>query len=124
MRYVPPSQRRNTDWNALAQTEKNTSDNASNAASRLVAYLIAGPVVYGGLGYLIDIWLGTRFGIAVGTLLGLGLSLYIVWLRYGGSQSPVPSAFAPHTAKVNEPVARPNVTASPGLNRTTSEEIS
>lgn len=47
------------------------------------AYLIGGPLVYGGLGLLADRWLDTGFLTPLGLLVGMGLSLYVVWLRYG-----------------------------------------
>lgn len=79
MRYRPPSARQQRDWTALS----GSSRTADGDATSLLAYLIAGPAVYGGIGYLVDQWLGTRFGVGIGILLGMALSLYVVWLRYG-----------------------------------------
>lgn len=55
----------------------------TDAATSVVAYLIAGPVTFGGIGWLLDAWLGTGFFIVIGLLGGMALSLYVVWLRYG-----------------------------------------
>lgn len=49
----------------------------------VTAYLISGPVVYAGLGWLLDKWLGTGFLLPAGLLGGMAMSLYVVWLRYG-----------------------------------------
>ena len=48
-----------------------------------VSYLISGPVVGGLGGWGLDSWLGTGFLLPAGILLGMALSLYLVWFRYG-----------------------------------------
>lgn len=50
----------------------------------VTSYLLAGPLCFGGIGYGLDRWLGTTGVVAVGVLLGMALSLYVIWLRYGG----------------------------------------
>lgn len=57
--------------------------NSQSLATSVTAYLIAGPVVFGGAGRALDQWLGTTFGTVIGLLVGMTLSLYVVWLRYG-----------------------------------------
>jgi F0F1-type ATP synthase assembly protein I len=52
----------------------------------VVSYLITGPVLFGGIGLLLDHWLHTSFVVVVGILLGMATSLYLVWFRYGTSQ--------------------------------------
>jgi F0F1-type ATP synthase assembly protein I len=54
-----------------------------DAAWRTVAYLITGPLLYGGIGYLLDRWLGTSWIVGVGIVGGMALSLYLIWFRYG-----------------------------------------
>lgn len=54
-----------------------------DAATGVLAYLIGGPVTFGGLGWLLDSWWGTGFALPTGILLGMTMSMYIVWLRYG-----------------------------------------
>lgn len=49
----------------------------------ILAYLLSGPLVWGGVGLLLDRWLGTGFFVVLGLLLGIGAALYLVWLRYG-----------------------------------------
>ena len=54
-----------------------------DAAWRSVAYLISGPLVYGGIGDMLDPWLGTTWIVGVGIVGGMVLSLYLIWFRYG-----------------------------------------
>ena len=60
----------------------------TDLANGVIAYLIAGPAGFGVLGWLLDRWLGVTGFVAVGILVGMGLSLYAIWLRYGTSQAP------------------------------------
>lgn len=57
--------------------------NAQSLATSVTAYLISGPVVFGGVGRGLDNWLGTRLFTLIGLLTGMALSLYVIWLRYG-----------------------------------------
>ncbi len=54
-----------------------------DSAWRAIAYLLSGPLIYGGLGYLADQWLGTTWLVGVGIVAGMALSLYLIWFRYG-----------------------------------------
>lgn len=56
---------------------------AGHKAWGAFGYLVAGVGFYGGLGWLLDRYLGTSFLLPVGLLVGLGLSLYLVLKRYG-----------------------------------------
>jgi F0F1-type ATP synthase assembly protein I len=54
------------------------------AAWTVLAYLLTGPLLYGGLGWLADRWLGTDpIFVLLGLLSGMALAVYVVWLRYG-----------------------------------------
>lgn len=121
MRYVPPSERRDTDWAAMAKV--GATNNASDQASRVIAYLLTGPIAYGAIGWLVDQWLGTRIAVGIGALCGFGLSLYLVWLRYGMHEPQNQSA---GTSAVGHGDTRePHVgTVDTGLDRTPSEENS
>jgi len=50
----------------------------------VVAYLLAGMVVWGGIGWLVDSWLGTR-GIAagIGAVVGAAGGIYLIVRRLG-----------------------------------------
>jgi F0F1-type ATP synthase assembly protein I len=50
----------------------------------IVSTLVAGMLVLGGLGFLLDRLIGTGAGLtAIGLVLGAGFGIYIVYLRYG-----------------------------------------
>lgn len=55
----------------------------TSIATDVSAYLIAGPLVFGGIGFLLDRWLELTFFVVVGLLVGMALSLYVIWNRYG-----------------------------------------
>jgi F0F1-type ATP synthase assembly protein I len=63
------------------------------AAWTVLAYLISGPLLYGGLGWLADRWLGTEpVFVLVGVMGGMALALYVVWVRYGSLDRRQPPA--------------------------------
>lgn len=63
------------------------------AAWTVLAYLLTGPLLYGGLGWLADRWLGTEpIFVLVGIVGGMALALYVVWVRYGTHDRRPPSA--------------------------------
>jgi len=75
-----------------AKPSPESSERSASAAARVsseslatsvLAYLISGPVLFGGAGWGLDRWLGTGFFVVIGLLAGMGLSLYVIWLRYG-----------------------------------------
>ena len=49
----------------------------------ILGYLLSGLLVWGGVGLLLDKWLGTGFFLLVGLLVGMATSIYIVYVRYG-----------------------------------------
>jgi ATP synthase protein I len=51
-------------------------------------YLVSGVAAYGGLGWLLDRWLGTTFLVAVGILVGAGLGLYLTISRLNAGAAP------------------------------------
>lgn len=51
--------------------------------TKITGYLLAGPLVYGLVGWGLDHWWGTSFLLPVGIVGGLALSLYLIWFRYG-----------------------------------------
>lgn len=55
---------------------------AEAVALTVLARLIAGPALYGGLGWVLDHWLGTGFLLPIGLIVGEGLALYVVLVRY------------------------------------------
>ena len=56
----------------------------SNPGWSITSYLVSGMVVWGGIGWLVDRWLGTSsVFLPVGLILGLVAALYLVYVRYG-----------------------------------------
>jgi hypothetical protein len=47
-----------------------------------LALVISGPVLFGGIGWLLDHFLHTAFLLPVGIVGGMVLSLYLIWVRY------------------------------------------
>jgi ATP synthase protein I len=56
---------------------------------RAFGYLVSGVLLYGGLGWLADWWLGTSFLVVIGILLGAGLGMWMVFKAFGApSEKP------------------------------------
>ncbi|MCB0922349.1 MAG: AtpZ/AtpI family protein [Actinobacteria bacterium] len=61
---------------------KTTDRETPNVAWTVMNNLIAGILVYGGLGYLIGLWLGNApVGLAIGTVFGLVASTFLISFR-------------------------------------------
>ena len=54
-----------------------------DSAWRAVAYLLTGPLIYGGLGAIADHLAGDAGSSGRGSCGGMALSLYLIWFRYG-----------------------------------------
>jgi F0F1-type ATP synthase assembly protein I len=50
----------------------------------IIGTLVAGVLAWGGIGWLLDRWLGTRFLVAVGVVVGMAGAFYLIIKRYGG----------------------------------------
>lgn len=73
------------------ERDRSTAD----AAWMVTGHLLAGMLFYGGLGWLLSLWLGhTSAFVAGGMIIGIGLSLYLVHFRLSQS-APVGSARRP-----------------------------
>jgi F0F1-type ATP synthase assembly protein I len=49
----------------------------------ILGTLVAGVLAWGGIGWLLDRWLGTGFLVAVGILVGAAGAFYLIIKRYG-----------------------------------------
>jgi ATP synthase protein I len=65
------------------QSDPPPPPNTSADGWRVLSYLIGGIVVYGGIGFGLDRWLGTQFLLPVGIVLGAGLTILLLHFRYG-----------------------------------------
>ena len=59
------------------------SQNEENALWSIVGHLLSGLIIWGGIGWGLDRWLGSTYLVLAGMLLGAGASIYLVWLRFG-----------------------------------------
>lgn len=50
--------------------------------------MLSGMIVWGGVGWLLDRWWETRIFTLVGVLLGLGVAIYVVVVKYGALDPP------------------------------------
>ncbi len=51
--------------------------------------MLSGLIVWGGAGLALDRWLGTRFFVLIGAILGLGVAIYLVVMKYAPPVPPV-----------------------------------
>ena len=49
----------------------------------ILGTLVAGVLAWGGIGWLLDRWLGTRYLVAVGIVIGMAGAFYLIIKRYG-----------------------------------------
>jgi F0F1-type ATP synthase assembly protein I len=49
----------------------------------IIGTLVAGVLAWGGIGWLLDQWLNTRFLVAVGIIVGMAGAFYLIIKRYG-----------------------------------------
>lgn len=67
-----------------SELSRNPGRREEGALWSIFGYLLSGLLVWGGIGYFVDRWLGyDRVFTLVGLLLGMGSALYLVWLRFG-----------------------------------------
>lgn len=55
----------------------------ADALWTIVGYMLSGLLFWGGAGFLADKYFDTSYFTLIGTLLGMGGALYLVWLRFG-----------------------------------------
>lgn len=53
-----------------------------------LSYILAGPLLYGGLGWLADHLLGRVLFLPLGIVGGLALSVFIIYKRFGIPERP------------------------------------
>ena len=65
--------------------EREPSGRGAEMVWSIIGTLIAGVLAWGGIGWLLDRWLGTRYLVAVGILVGMAGAFYLIVKRYGSS---------------------------------------
>lgn len=54
-----------------------------NALWSIFGYLLSGLLVWGGVGWALDHFLGTGFFLLVGLVVGAAAAITIIWFRFG-----------------------------------------
>lgn len=54
----------------------------ANTGYAIVGTLISGIVVWGGLGWLLDLWFGIRLFSVIGVVVGMVLGIYLVMVKF------------------------------------------
>lgn len=67
------------------QSESRPGTAGANVAWSIVSLLLAGILAWGGIGWLVDRWLGTQFFLPFGILMGAAGAMYLVIRRFGSS---------------------------------------
>lgn len=57
----------------------------ANDGWAVLSTLIGGILVWGGVGWLVDRWLGTKIALPIGLIVGMAASLYLIVKKYGSS---------------------------------------
>lgn len=52
--------------------------------------MLSGIFLFGGIGWLLDRWWGTRFVVAIGVIVGLAVAIYAIVMRYGRNSEGAP----------------------------------
>lgn len=65
--------------------EQEPSGRGAEMVWSIIGTLVAGVLAWGGIGWLLDRWLGTRFLVAVGVVVGMTGAFYLIIKRYGSS---------------------------------------
>ena len=90
------SRQRSTSSSSLPPRDMQPSPAMDNAAWTISSRMIAGIVLYAGLGWLVSLWWGNRSAlIAIGAFVGLGLSYYLI---FTGLARENRSVLAPQTS--------------------------
>ena len=56
----------------------------ANQAWDVIGLLLAGIVVWGGVGWLLDLWLDLHhLFLPIGMVLGVGIAIWLIYLRHG-----------------------------------------
>ncbi|WP_084960818.1 AtpZ/AtpI family protein [Thermoactinospora rubra] len=70
----------------MSEQERRPEDDGrdfADAAWSVPSYLLAGMAIYGGIGWLLDRWLGTSAFFLIGIVLGTVLAGYLCYRKFG-----------------------------------------
>ncbi len=66
----------------MSQSDDSARDSPQGDPWHAFGYLVAGVLLYGFVGFMLDRWWGTSFMVVIGILLGAGLALYQTFARF------------------------------------------
>jgi F0F1-type ATP synthase assembly protein I len=69
-------------------TEPERQPSGADIGWGITGTLLSGIIVWGGVGVLLDRWWETRVFALVGVILGLGVAIYLVVVKYGAVDQP------------------------------------
>ena len=75
----------NTDGSSTGSPEQERTGHTGDGMV-VLSYVLAGIVLYGGLGWLGDRYFDTSWLLPLGLILGMALSIYMVIKRYGSAK--------------------------------------
>jgi len=64
--------------------EQEPSARGAEMVWSIIGTLVVGVLAWGGIGWLLDRWLGTEYLVAVGIIVGMAGAFYLIIKRYGG----------------------------------------
>lgn len=85
---TPPEQPPEDRSTSAKDRQRSDKATGTDQGLRVLSYLIAGMVFYGGLGWIGDQLLKTRFLLPIGIILGMAGAIFLIIRRYGGSPDP------------------------------------
>lgn len=86
----PPEDRRAASVRPVADQDGGVSPTARADAmgASMLATLVTGPVVFGLVGWGLEVLTGWRVFVILGILTGMTLSVYTIWVRYREVREP------------------------------------
>lgn len=103
----PPPHRRGaataSERSSASPSSRSTAWQDVDSASTVLSRMVAGPLTWGGIGWLLDRWLGTDpWLLAFGVMAGFLGSLYLVW-RTSTIQRPIRKPGEPAVGQKDQP---------------------
>ncbi|WP_148614802.1 hypothetical protein [Nocardioides rubriscoriae] len=72
----------------MSQSDDRARDSPRGDPWLAFGYLVAGVLLYGFVGWVLDRWWGTSFMVVIGILLGAGLALFQTFARFRAPADP------------------------------------
>ena len=66
-----------------SEAPRETGPSFADAAWSVPGYLLSGMAIWGGIGWLLSEWSGWDLFKPIGLIMGAGLAIYLVYVKYG-----------------------------------------